>query len=804
VIDGRLLAPAAASWGAAVLVTAVVRAGADLSERHDLALRVLIGTSLALIVTVGGASASIRRTQRGLRTVVALAFAGAFLGGAAASAHLVALWPQAVSTWVQVRATATIRGVVTAEAVTKTAAPGSAWRGAPRREFTLASSSVAARGAAVDVDLPFIVRLPATRAVPAVGSEIVLVGRLGPPPPQADVAGVVTVSGLGPQPLVVSPPGLVDVIAGAMRTGLRRALDGTSPDAGALVAGLAIGDESGQSASLRAQMRASGLAHLTAVSGGNVSIVVVAIVALGTALRLQLPVRVTIALLALGFFVVLVGPAPSVIRAAAMAGLVLIGLLVGGRRAGPSVLASAVIVLVVLAPGLTATWGFALSAGATAGVILLSGWLDARLFRNRASARLPPVVRQGLAVTIAAQVATLPLLVAMGSAVGWVSVPANLLAMPVVAPVTVLGLLSAISAPVAPPVAVGLAHAASWPAAWIATVAARCTALPGARLPLPQGWAGVAVLVALGAAATLFAALVRREYPAGVPRTVRGVASAVVVLLVIGGVLLPPSRRAWPPPQWLMIMCDVGQGDALLLHVGEASAVVVDAGPDPDRMHRCLDDAQVRLVPAVILTHFHADHVDGLEGVLRDRPVGAVLATPVRDPPEEAGRVDRLLADHALTAQGVTAGDARTVGSVSWRAVWPRRVITTGSIPNNASVVLVVETAGRRLLLMGDVEPEAQSAVAPDISGLAFDVVKVPHHGSRYQHPLLTGWAPAPVALISVGEGNDYGHPADSTVAAWNRIGAVVVRTDHNGDAAVVPDGSGVGVVVRHGMLPSS
>jgi competence protein ComEC len=314
---------------------------------------------------------------------------------------------------------------------------------------------------------------------------------------------------------------------------------------------------------------------------------------------------------------------------------------------------------------------------------------------------------------------------------------------------------------------------------------------------------GVTLLVAGLATIPVITVLVRRAYPEGVPRPLRRAGGALLVAVVAVGVLMPPSRRAWPPAGWLMIMCDVGQGDALLLHAGAGAAVVVDTGPEPEAMHRCLDDAQVATVPAVVLTHFHADHVAGLEGVLRDRPVAALLATTVRDPPEEAATVARLAAEHRLVPQTISAGDARVVGGLAWRAVWPRRVIPSRSVPNNASVVLIVEVAGRRLLLMGDAEPEAQSALSSDVVGRRYDVVKVPHHGSRYQHPLLTSWVPAPVALISVGAGNDYGHPAADTVNAWRGIGALVVRTDESGDVAIVAEGPGVGVVTRRGEPPS-
>jgi competence protein ComEC len=262
-------------------------------------------------------------------------------------------------------------------------------------------------------------------------------------------------------------------------------------------------------------------------------------------------------------------------------------------------------------------------------------------------------------------------------------------------------------------------------------------------------------------------------------------------------IAMPPDRRGWPPPDWFLIMCDVGQGDALLVRTEPGQALVVDAGPDPDAVDGCLDAAGIAAVPAVILTHFHADHVRGLSGVLRGRSVAAVLATPIREPLEEAEAVDRALVGTGIAVEEVTAGDARSAGAVSWRAVWPRRRIDAGSVPNNASLVLVLTVAGRTVLLSGDIEPEAQAAVGADLEGQSFDVVKVPHHGSRYQSPLLTTWAPAPVALISVGADNDYGHPARETIDAWDAVGALVARTDRDGDVAVVSSDDGLGVVTR-------
>jgi competence protein ComEC len=135
---------------------------------------------------------------------------------------------------------------------------------------------------------------------------------------------------------------------------------------------------------------------------------------------------------------------------------------------------------------------------------------------------------------------------------------------------------------------------------------------------------------------------------------------------------------------------------------------------------------------------------------------------------------------------------------VSWRVLWPRRVIRAGSVPNNASVGIVLETAGTTFLFTGDVEAEAQSAIIASEPGLRVDVVKVPHHGSRNLDPRLPAWSGGRIALVSVGEGNTYGHPAPETLDAWAAVGALVGRTDEQGDLAVVRDSEGnLGLVSR-------
>lgn len=786
-IDARLLVPALAAWAGALAL---------LVGGWSIVLAILG----AVGILVSGA-ALVRRASPPSSIIVALVFS--LVGASAAFASLVRLTPGPLPAWVSQEATVSSVGVVAGEARLMPVPSGAPPWVEGSQIVRLHAQTLEARGSVMTVSVPLQLRLRAGVVVPPRGSVIQVVGRLAQVPPRVGVAAEVRVRSLS----VRSPPGPIDASATAMRDGLAVAVADAPDDAASLVRGLTLGDDAGAPEEFSTAMRASGLAHLVAVSGGNVAIVVGLVVGLATIVRLPLALRVLSGLVAVAYYAFLVGPEPSVLRASVMGAIVLVGILVGGRRGGPSVLAAGVLALVLLQPSLALSWGFAMSVAATAGIVFLAPVVQRKLTRVRLTQQWPPIVLTAVSVTLAAQAATLPLLVAMGGATGWVSIPANLAAMPAVAPVTVLGLLAAVISPVAPGVAGALGEAATWPARVIAAVAWRAPELPYATWPggdLPSGWAGVVVLGALAAVLLAARAVPLRRWWTQLPRGHRAGAMALAALLMMLTVLRPPGARGWPPPDWLMIMCDVGQGDGLLLKSGPNAAVVIDTGSDADRVDACLTDAGIDEVPAVILTHFHADHVAGLAGVLRNRRIGTVLTTPVKEPREQAELFASVLSSSGHTAQPVTAGDSRRIGEVSWHALWPRRLITSGSIPNNASIVLIAEVSGRRLLLTGDIEPEAQQALIPEVVGQAFDVVKVPHHGSRHQSPDFARAVRAPIVLISVGEDNEYGHPAPEAIEMFSGEGAVVVRTDIAGDAALVEGPAGVlGVVTRDGMLAS-
>ena len=757
--DLRLVPAAIATW-AGVLVGVVVPGP------------LLAG--LCLLVAAGSLGVARLVIGRPAR-LAALAALACLLGGTLAGAGRAAsLRAGPVDELAEERAVVRVDAVVTADPQPRPAEGG-------RPAYVIARvrvESIAGRGMTTAVRTPVL--LLATNSdwiALRPGQPVSVAGRLVPAERSGDVAALLRVRD---PPEVVGPPGRLSRLTEPLRAGLRGAVDGLGEGPRGLVPALVVGDESQLPVAVQADMEATGLTHLTAVSGTNVTILLVAVLGLARWTRIRgygLPVIGTLTIIG---FVVLARPEPSVLRAAAMGLVAVVGLTVAGRRRGPPALATAVLVLLLADPWLARDAGFALSVLATGAILVLApAWRDALPW-------LPRPMAEALAVPLAAQVACGPVVVAIAGQASLVSVPANLLVAPVVAPTTVLGAAAAVLAPVWP----GAAGAAGWlaglPAWWIVFVAQRGADLPGAVVTWPGDVGGIAAAVVLAVATAI-----------GLPRLLRrpwwfGAAS---VLLGIA-VLMRPPVAGWPPADWLIVACDVGQGDALALRLGPDEAVVIDAGPDPPLVDRCLDTLGIERVPLLVLTHYHADHVVGLPGVLDGRQVGRVMVSPLDEPADRAGEVVTSLAEAGIPVSVARVGDEIAVGNAArLRVIWPRRIVTDGSAPNNASVVLDATVGGVRILLAGDVEPEAQRAILGSEPGLRADVLKVPHHGSAHQQAqLLTGLG-ARVALVSSGVGNTYGHPAENTVDVLGESGMRVLRTDTDGSIAVVRTDGGIGVM---------
>jgi competence protein ComEC len=371
---------------------------------------------------------------------------------------------------------------------------------------------------------------------------------------------------------------------------------------------------------------------------------------------------------------------------------------------------------------------------------------------------------------------------------------ANLLTAPVVAPATVLGVLAAALAPVAPWLAELLVRLAGPELSWLIMVARQASRVPGAAIGWPAGWWGGLLLLAV--ILLLLAALRYRR-----TRVIIGLGLTVALVVVVPvRVILP----AWPPAGWAVVACDVGQGDAVVLATADGGrAVVVDTGPEPGPVRDCLDRLDVDSVPLVILSHLHADHIGGLAALLAEWPVGAVAVGSARVPGwawrEVAGDASRA----GVPLVQLDLGQHLTWPGLSIEVIGPRpaeaqpAAKADGTEINNASLVLRAATPAGRMLLTGDVELVAQADLLTERADLAADVLKVPHHGSRYSSGEFLDAVGARIAVVSVGAGNRYGHPSPTTLGFLTRRGTRIARTDTDGDCAIVRSDTGPRAILR-------
>ncbi|MET8762735.1 ComEC/Rec2 family competence protein [Lentzea sp. NPDC004782] len=605
------------------------------------------------------------------------------------------------------------------------------------------------------------------------GQKVTAKGTLAPPRGGDLSSALLRVRG---PPIDPQSPPLWQRWADDLRRGLRDASAVLDDEEAGLLPALVVGDTDQMAPRIVDEFRTAGLSHLLAVSGANLAIVCGAVYLLAKRLRAGPRTAAAAAMAALVGFVVLAGPEPSVLRAAVMGAVTLLALVLGRRRSTLPSLATAVLVLVFVDPALGGEPGFALSVVATASLVLVAPkWSKALKQRG-----VPNGLAEAVVVPTAASLATAPLVAGLSGQVSLVAIVANLVAGPVVAPATVLGVVAAAVAPLYRPAAELVVHVAGPAVTWLIQVGRQAATVPGAAVGWPKGWLGALALLAVTAAVVLLLRLKKTR-------------TLVVAVLVGGFVVLVPMKviaPTWPPDGWKVVICDVGQGDALVLATDEPDrAVVVDTGPDPGAVDRCLTTLGIKRIPLLVLTHLHADHVQGLPAVLTGRAVGAIATGPLKEPAWAWKEVNKQARGHGVRVVEPKVGERFAWPGLEVEVLGPRRPPTaddTNTTVNDYSLVLKAHTRAGRVLLTGDVELAGQSALLGE-RDLGVEVLKVPHHGSRYSLPAFLKATHPRIALVSVGAGNRYGHPSEHVLDLLRAGGALVLRTDKDGDLAVLP-----------------
>ena len=564
--------------------------------------------------------------------------------------------------------------------------------------------------------------------------------------------------------------GVADRIRAAMAGSLA---PGVTGERRAVIAGVVLGEDEGLDPELRDRFRASGLYHLLAVSGQNVAYVVAGMLALAWLLGISRWIAELGALAAVGGYLMAVGWQPSVVRAGVAGGLASLAWLAGRARDRWYFLLLGAAVLLAWNPYSLLEPGFQLSFGAVASIFLLVPRLEAWL----AGYPIPSALATVISVSVACGAVTAPILMLHFQAAPLFTVASNAVAGPVVAPLLGLALLSTALAPVLPEAAAVLSWLNGWLAAYLAGCARFFGALPHAQL---TSWRSLAALAGLALLAFLFSKLPP-------PRGRRAAMLAAILAVGLLGWRLQP-KHAPPPPQGLrIVMLDVGQGDGILLQT-RAGAVLVDEGPPEAAVAAQLRRLGVRRLAAMVVTHPHRDHVGGAAAVIDSLPVGFVL-DPLEptDSPDE-GALEREAAAQHVPIVPARVGSSYSLGALRIRVLWPDGSGLAGEDPHEHGVVLLASYGQFDALLTGD----SESPVSLPLHPPEVELLKVAHHGSSDEGlgDLLRLVRPR-IALISVGEGNDYGHPAPSTLSVLTGFpGLAVYRTDEDGRITVESDGT--------------
>jgi competence protein ComEC len=548
----------------------------------------------------------------------------------------------------------------------------------------------------------------------------------------------------------------------------------------ALVLGVVLGEDEGLPDRVREDFRASGLAHLLAVSGQNVAFIAFGIYGLAWLLRVPRIARELLTIGAIAAYVLAVGWQPSVVRAGVAGVLASLAWLAARPRDRWHFLALGALVLLAWTPASLLEPGFQLSFAAVAGIFLGIPRLRTRL----EGYPLPPAAVDVLGVAIVCGLVTAPIvLVHFGQAPVY-TVLANAVAFPAMPLVLGLGLLAAAVDPIAPDAAAALAWLAGLAAAWLELVARLVAALPGAQIGARTAF----IVAALAVAAWIGIRSLRTHLG---PRrgAVLLAASGCALVLAVGWWSVRPAP-AWDRPAGLRVtFLDVGQGDSVLLETPSAR-ILVDQGPPEANVAGQLAGMGVRSLSAIVLTHPQRDHVGGAADVIRQLRVGTVLDPSLAATGPEREEAIAAARQRRVPVRVVRAGSEFKASGLVLNVLWPPDPGLESEDPNLNAVVLVASFGETDVFLPAD----AESDVTARLHLRAYEVLKVAHHGSAdpgLEDELRT--LRPQVAVISAGRNNDYGHPRPETLAALATVPELAVfRTDEHGTVVVESDGRAV------------
>ncbi|GAB4275182.1 MAG: DNA internalization-related competence protein ComEC/Rec2 [Candidatus Promineifilaceae bacterium] len=655
-----------------------------------------------------------------------------------------------------------------------------------------------------------LVRAPRFPVIPY-GTKIAINGRLQTPPDNPDFSYRNYLARQGIYSMISRPR--ITIVAENQGSPIKKAIftfkqnaqttiNHILPDPQAsLLAGILLGNDNGLPNTLAEQFRTTGLTHIIAISGFNIAILIAIMVSAAQPIVGRKP-AVAAAIVGVTLYTILVGADASVVRAAIMGSLYLIASRLLGRPSFPyASLFLAALLMTAINPLTLWDVGFQLSFGATLGLMLyadpitrwtrrkLLQWLDWAVVQQ-----IMGLLSEAVLVTLAAQILTLPLMIAYFGQLSVVSFLANALVLPVQPGVMLWGGMAALAGMAVPLLGQILGWVAWLFLSYTIFMVRLLATVPGAAVPVSLSPTAVLGMFAVIAAATWWGKATPQKRQTIAAWMKRSVGQKTAVSASLLGALVAVTWAVQQPDGRLHVaFLDVGQGDATLITTPDGRQILVDGGLFPSLLNDALGQQMPfwdREIDLVVATHPDADHVTGLATLFDRYTVGELLTNGVGLGESEVyDAVLRAAAEHDTPIRPVTAGTVIHLGDgLELTVLHPGMVLGDGR--NDDSVTLRLAYGKFSLLLPGDLEEAGETAVMSQPGTLSSLVLKAGHHGANTSSS--TAWLTAvqpQIIVISVGADNNFGHPHPDMLARAETAGAVVLRTDELGTIEVSTDG---------------